>query len=174
MKEWLKEFIVMYQDWILTLRDCNKPYLDKFIEDHIRNNPFPNSHPLEVTDETEWFRKSIAEEMTRKELEDRLVEQHEIIIELKQALARHSEIKDVDDDEIKEEAELHRLLNLDWKGENYGCILLAEHLHKWMMKQKFGNEGLLHAAVCCDFVGYVRFQKALSEQIETYLKANKY
>lgn len=86
MKEWLKEFIVMYQDWILTPRDCNKPYLDKFIEDHIRNNPFPNSHPLEVTDETEWFRKSIAEEMTRKELEDRLVEQHEIIIELKQAL----------------------------------------------------------------------------------------
>lgn len=37
---------------------------------------------------TEWFRKSIAEEMTRKELEDRLVEQHEIIAQLKQEIDR--------------------------------------------------------------------------------------
>ena len=39
--------------------------------------------PKQVTGDSEWFRKSIAEEMTRKELEDRLVEQNGIINQLR-------------------------------------------------------------------------------------------
>ena len=45
---------------------------------------------------------------------------------------------------------------------------LAEYLYKWMRSQKYGTEDLLHAAVCCDFVGVSRFKKALAKQIDDY------
>lgn len=51
-----------------------------------------NQNQIPETDNSEWFRKSVAEEMTREELEDRLVEQNERIIELKTALAKYSVI----------------------------------------------------------------------------------
>ena len=45
---------------------------------------------------------------------------------------------------------------------------LAEAIYAWMVKQKYGEEDLLHAAVCCDFVGMARFKKALADVIEEY------
>ena len=45
---------------------------------------------------------------------------------------------------------------------------LAEHLYEWLSKQKYGKEEILHAAVCCDFVGMVRFKKAIAEQIKKF------
>lgn len=51
--------------------------------------------------------------------------------------------------------------------------LLSESLHKWLSEQKYGDEPLLHAAVCCDFVGIDRFKKALSLEIEKILSKKK-
>lgn len=47
--------------------------------------------------------------------------------------------------------------------------LLTEHIYNWLSKQKYGDEELLHAAVCCDFVGMVRFKKAITNQIKIFL-----
>lgn len=46
---------------------------------------------------------------------------------------------------------------------------LAEHIYEWLSKQKYGDEELLHAAVCCDFVGMIRFKKAIAEQIDIFI-----
>ena len=46
--------------------------------------------------------------------------------------------------------------------------LLAEHLYDWLSKQKYCDEEILHAAVCCDFVGMVRFKKAIASQINIF------
>jgi hypothetical protein len=45
----------------------------------------------------------------------------------------------------------------------------SEHLHKWLSEQKYGEEALLHAAVCCDFVGATRFKNALAIEIFAFL-----
>jgi len=45
---------------------------------------------------------------------------------------------------------------------------LADHLYYWRRKQKYENEDILHAAVCCGFVGMMRFRKALSERIKEF------
>jgi hypothetical protein len=49
---------------------------------------------------------------------------------------------------------------------------LSEHLYKWLSVQKYGEEALLHAAVCCDFVGATRFKNALAIEIFTFLNKN--
>jgi hypothetical protein len=64
------------------------------------------NHPVKElpTDDSKWFRKSIAEEMTRKELEDRLVEQNEIINQLRNnvnSLLEADEPKQVTDEQIE-------------------------------------------------------------------------
>jgi hypothetical protein len=46
---------------------------------------------------------------------------------------------------------------------------LSEHLYNWLSTQKYGEEALLHAAVCCDFVGVTRFKNALAIEIFSYL-----
>jgi hypothetical protein len=46
---------------------------------------------------------------------------------------------------------------------------IAEALYKWLSQQKYGDEALLHPAVCCDFVGMTRFKAALAEQIKINL-----
>ena len=43
---------------------------------------------------------------------------------------------------------------------------ITEKVYSWMSKQKYGSEALLHAAVCCDFIGMTRFKKSMSEIIE--------
>jgi hypothetical protein len=63
---------------------------------------------------------------------------------------------------------------------------LAEYLYNWLKEQKYGNENILHAAVCCDYVGLqkyhrlpsmekrlshiIRFKKAIAELITKYLE----
>jgi len=42
----------------------------------------------------------------------------------------------------------------------------AEKIVNWISQQKYGNEELLHPAVCCDFVGRQRFIKSIAEIIE--------
>ncbi len=44
---------------------------------------------------------------------------------------------------------------------------LAEKIYKWLREQKYGEENLLHAAVCCDFAGMVHFKKALTQQLQS-------
>jgi hypothetical protein len=46
---------------------------------------------------------------------------------------------------------------------------LAEHIYNWLAKQKYGEEALLHAAVCCDITGVLRFRAALAKQIDDKL-----
>jgi len=43
---------------------------------------------------------------------------------------------------------------------------IATSIADWLSDQKYGNEPLLHAAVCCDFVGRSRFIKALKRIID--------
>jgi len=45
------------------------------------------------------------------------------------------------------------------------CEKLSEYLYMWMSNEKYGQENILHAAVCCDFVGMSRFKKAIAELI---------
>lgn len=49
--------------------------------------------------------------------------------------------------------------------------IITEKLYGWMLEQKYGNESLLHAAVCCDFVGMVRFKKSMAEIIKEEIDA---
>ena len=41
--------------------------------------------------------------------------------------------------------------------------VIAENLYQWMTQQTYGDEALLHPAVCCDFVGMARFKSELEE-----------
>jgi len=36
--------------------------------------------------------------------------------------------------------------------------LLAEHIYDWLSKQKYCDEEILHAAVCCDYAGMMNFK----------------
>lgn len=47
---------------------------------------------------------------------------------------------------------------------------LANHLYDWLSKQKYGNQEILHAAVCCDYAGMIHFKKAIAGQIEEFYK----
>lgn len=42
----------------------------------------------------------------------------------------------------------------------------AEIIQKWLSDQKYQGEDILHASVCCDFVGMTRFIKSLERIIE--------
>lgn len=66
-------------------------------------------------------------------------------------------IKDKDDKELDEDT--------SYKYSE----AFSEYLHKWLSEQKYGEEALLHAAVCCDFVGATRFKNALAIKIFTFL-----
>lgn len=46
---------------------------------------------------------------------------------------------------------------------------IAESLHDWMSKQKYGDENILHSAVICDFVGQHRFKNAMARLIDESL-----
>ncbi len=46
---------------------------------------------------------------------------------------------------------------------------MAEYLQGWMTSQKYGEESLLHAAVCCDWVGRIHFIKALRDKIKEWM-----
>jgi len=46
---------------------------------------------------------------------------------------------------------------------------LAEKLYEWMAEQKYGNESLLHASVCCDFAGASRFKQKLANIISDHM-----
>lgn len=42
---------------------------------------------------------------------------------------------------------------------------IAEQVVKWISDQKYQGQDILHAAVCCDYVGMVRFTKCISNII---------
>lgn len=46
--------------------------------------------------------------------------------------------------------------------------LLAEHIYNWLNEQKYGDEEILHSAVCCDFAGMINFKKAIANQIDIF------
>ena len=48
-------------------------------------------------------------------------------------------------------------------------IELAEHLYNWMAEQKYDQDALLHAAVCCDHAGMIHFKSALANQITKFI-----
>ena len=50
--------------------------------------------------------------------------------------------------------------------------MIAEII-SWLREQKYGEENILHAAVCCDYAGMVRFEKALRKIIWTSVKDNQ-
>ena len=49
------------------------------------------------------------------------------------------------------------------------CFELAEHLYNWMAEQKYYEEALLHAEVCCDHAGMTHFKAALANQITKFI-----
>lgn len=38
----------------------------------------------------------------------------------------------------------------------------------WLSDQKYGEESILHAIICCDFVSRTRFIRALANKIESW------
>ena len=46
---------------------------------------------------------------------------------------------------------------------------LAEHLYNWMAEQKYDQDALLYAAVCCDHAGMIHFKSALANQITKFI-----
>jgi len=102
-------------DFLNSIRDYERESHNSIGFDERESGEFVDqylsTHPVKelATDDSEWFRKSIAEEMTRKELEDRLVEQNEIINQLRNnvnSLLEADEPKQVTD-------ELQQLMN-EW------------------------------------------------------------
>ena len=49
-----------------------------------------------------------------------------------------------------------------------GAESLSDYLYNWLKDQKYGEENILHAAVCCDYVGMVRFKKAITNLINEW------
>lgn len=56
-----------------------------------------------------------------------------------------------------------------FKYEYAQSLELADHIYNWLAAQKYGEEALLHAAVCCDITGVLRFRAALAKQIDDKL-----
>lgn len=50
---------------------------------------------------------------------------------------------------------------------------LAAKIQKWIAKQDYFGETLLHASVCCDHVGMIRFRKAIATQIAEYFDSKE-
>lgn len=45
------------------------------------------------------------------------------------------------------------------------ALVKATKIVDWMITQKYGEQDILHAAVCCDYVGKVRFIKSIASII---------
>lgn len=50
------------------------------------------------------------------------------------------------------------------------CRELAQKLHNWMSRQNYGDESILHPAVCCDFAGASRFVKKIEDIIFEFMQ----
>lgn len=46
---------------------------------------------------------------------------------------------------------------------------IGRQVADWLREQKYGDEELLHSAVCCDLVGRINFDRALGRQISEAL-----
>lgn len=48
----------------------------------------------------------------------------------------------------------------------HNSMSISEKIYSWLLEQKYGEESLLHAAVCCDFVAAERLKRQLAEIID--------
>ena len=47
---------------------------------------------------------------------------------------------------------------------------LAEEIQRWIGQQKCNGENILHAGVCCDYVGRIKFIKEIEKIIKPKIK----
>jgi hypothetical protein len=70
-----------------------------------------------------------------------------------------------------QEREVIRAIQRDAFQAGAGAINhteIAREIVDWVADQKYGEQNILHAAVCCDHVGRTRFLKSIADLIKQY------